>query len=1067
MRVVPPGVKRVVALGGRSPVTVLPPFIQTRNPQNVTSVSADLQALIATNGAATTVQFEWATDAYFNANGGYNNTTLPEVFSHKTGTQVVRHGISGLTANTAYHFRAVGGNAAQSPVYGLDKTFTTSATGGGGTGPDATTGPATSIMDTSATLEGRGNPNGVRSGGYFEYREEGTATWFNTIADIVDLGSGTTSLPYTYDLTGLMASTTYEYRAVVRNTVTPFASDFGDVLTFTTQAGGGTGSAPTVTTGAPTGAIFSGAEDPDVVEATMAGTVNPNGEATDAYFEFRRVGPEPDPATPTVWRSTTPQAMGSGSAAVAITQIKSDFYTGGTFEIRVVATNASGTTVDPNVVTWNALPSSSPGQHALRIHKRDGSSSLVSTNAANERIEVLDRAGIAYEIVNIPDSVPPTGEFPVYDRASTEYLIPFDGYSPPGIKTLADCGVSQTTACCAAEINPNGSIIEIGDCYVEVFARNTTSPLVASATHLAQLSGSSQILVQLTVNGLTANTDYDYRFTAINAQGLSTVGVPQPFTTAASGGGSGNGCGTQNPPGGMSFPTYADPCDSASGLISETNERQFSTDIEKRWRIDNTGVSNPGFCMITPPPTVNLGVGAGNTVAFPFGSGGANDPVAYSIQRARIGDVIRLKGPGGIVGFGTTTAIPRQSARITWGAGKTVTGVSVVQDDPTIEASIELVVLNNTKMNNVYFKGISFIMGGSYDATSGNVNTGETPIRCDNSCNAQQGLLGLYDCTFSPWPNQPAPNGHVAHSGFGFKWAVMRGYRMRWDIRRCKSYPCLEHFLYNDGNNPDGAGGANSGGCWLIDHEVLDTTPWGVFKGGDGKNPIQISNRLIDDPNNPWTNGTPSGGFPGKGPILIKGCTIRCAGSANFISVFGHLGTVTIEDVTCIAPPDNKGRGIHFIVGPGHGMHVNANGFVTDRVIIRNVTINNGTIGDGDHLDFCGVEVIDIYLDGLSLIGPRYAIGLDSLGTSANSCGNANFAAGIGSNPCGHVVQPADYMGRQTIRLHTKDATTLPSAHDVFLEGTLQGSMRINASKSAPCTFLPANLDPDDYGVFP
>ena len=74
--------------------------------------------------------------------------------------------------------------------------------------------------------------------------------------------------------------------------------------------------------------------------AAIAGTVNPNGGATTAFFEY---GPTTDYGS-----TTTTQSVGSGSGIVPLTAALSALVAGTQYHFRLVATNAGGTTDGPN-----------------------------------------------------------------------------------------------------------------------------------------------------------------------------------------------------------------------------------------------------------------------------------------------------------------------------------------------------------------------------------------------------------------------------------------------------------------------------------------------------------------------------------------------------------------------------------------------------------------------------------------------------------------------------------------------------------------------------------------------
>jgi hypothetical protein len=77
--------------------------------------------------------------------------------------------------------------------------------------PTATTGTATGLTETEATLKGTVNPNGIETKYYFEYGT--TESYGSKTAEASD-GSGTSSVEVSKAITGLTAGTKYHYRLV-------------------------------------------------------------------------------------------------------------------------------------------------------------------------------------------------------------------------------------------------------------------------------------------------------------------------------------------------------------------------------------------------------------------------------------------------------------------------------------------------------------------------------------------------------------------------------------------------------------------------------------------------------------------------------------------------------------------------------------------------------------------------------------------------------------------------------------------------------------------------------------
>jgi hypothetical protein len=133
------------------------------------------------------------------------------------------------------------------------------------------------------------------------------------------VGSGTTSQTIHQALTGLATGTIYYYRVAASN---GSGTSKGAILSFLP------GAAPTVTTLTATGVGETG--------ATLNGNVNPNGLATDAWFEW---GTSPSLAT---FDTSSAQALGAGTDSRSVMDTLSGLSPGTTYYYRVAASNATG-----------------------------------------------------------------------------------------------------------------------------------------------------------------------------------------------------------------------------------------------------------------------------------------------------------------------------------------------------------------------------------------------------------------------------------------------------------------------------------------------------------------------------------------------------------------------------------------------------------------------------------------------------------------------------------------------------------------------------------------------------
>jgi N-acetylneuraminic acid mutarotase len=182
--------------------TTGPPVVITNPATLIASFSATLNGSVDPHGLTTNVHFEYGTTT------SYGLTTADQSKSGNT-YQSVAANISGLAANTTYHFRIVASNS-MGTVHGSDRTFTTlSATGP----PVVITNPATNVTTSSAALNGSVDPHGLSTSVHFQY---GTTTGYgSTTPSQTKTGNTYQNVPAS--ISGLSAGTTYHFRIVASN----------------------------------------------------------------------------------------------------------------------------------------------------------------------------------------------------------------------------------------------------------------------------------------------------------------------------------------------------------------------------------------------------------------------------------------------------------------------------------------------------------------------------------------------------------------------------------------------------------------------------------------------------------------------------------------------------------------------------------------------------------------------------------------------------------------------------------------------------------------------------------
>ena len=182
--------------------------------------------------------------------------------------------------------------------------------------PTVVTLPATDVTNTNATLRGTVSPAGFTTTARFEW---GTTTAYGNLTPALNLGSGFRTENISANLSGLtcVAGTVFHYRATATSSA---GTSVGADLVFTC--------APQVNTFNPFDITAFG--------ATLNGSVNPNGLATTAQYQWGLTN---------AYGNVTPlQSVGAGKSF--------EFINGGTltglqcsttYHFRATATNANGT----------------------------------------------------------------------------------------------------------------------------------------------------------------------------------------------------------------------------------------------------------------------------------------------------------------------------------------------------------------------------------------------------------------------------------------------------------------------------------------------------------------------------------------------------------------------------------------------------------------------------------------------------------------------------------------------------------------------------------------------------
>ncbi len=527
-------------------VTVVAPTAETKAASSITQTGATLNATVNPNsGEVTECKFEYATAAVFELTGTYSSS-IPCSALPGAGTSpvAVSAPITGLTANTTYHFRIVAMNSG-GPGKGTDETFKTLPEVVTPLAPTAETNAASAVGQTGATLNAMVNPNGFEvTECEFEY---GTTNLYGkTIPCSALPGAGSSPVAVSAPITGLTANTTYHFRIVAMNSGGPGK---GTDETFKTLPEVVTPLAPTAETNAASAVGQTG--------ATLNAMVNPNGfEVTECEFEY---------GTTNLYGKTIPCSAlpGAGSSPVAVSAPITGLTANTTYHFRIVAMNSGGPgkgtdetfktlpeVVTPLAPTAETNAASAVGQTGATLN------AMVNPNG----FEVTE-CEFEYGTTNlygktIPCSaLPGAGSSPVAVSApitgltaNTTYhfrIVAMNSGGPgkgtdetfktlpevvtplaPTAETNAASAVGQTGATLNAMVNPNG--FEVTECEFEYGTTNLYGKTIPCSALPG--AGTSPVAVSAPITGLTANTTYHFRIVAMNSGGPGK-GTDETFKT--------------------------------------------------------------------------------------------------------------------------------------------------------------------------------------------------------------------------------------------------------------------------------------------------------------------------------------------------------------------------------------------------------------------------------------------------------------------------------------------------------------------------------------------------------
>jgi hypothetical protein len=186
--------------------------------------------------------------------------------------------------------------------------------------PGATTGSATDVAQTGATLVATVTPNGSDTNVHFDL---GTSTSYGLASGSKDVGNGTDPVSVEIPVSSLSAGTTYHFRVVATS---DGGTTQGADATFRTTTAPVVPTRPAVTTG--------GVRDVGLSAATLTAAVDPHGASTSYRFQYG--------LTTSYGSTSAAGSAGSGTRGVSVSVRIAGLTAGKRYHYRVVATNSVG-----------------------------------------------------------------------------------------------------------------------------------------------------------------------------------------------------------------------------------------------------------------------------------------------------------------------------------------------------------------------------------------------------------------------------------------------------------------------------------------------------------------------------------------------------------------------------------------------------------------------------------------------------------------------------------------------------------------------------------------------------
>jgi hypothetical protein len=316
------------------------PDAATEAADAITKTVATLHGSVgAAGGPAATCVFQYTSASAYGEHGFEGASEKPcnpaGPFSGSATTPVSATA-TGLTAETGYRFRLLA-TSSNGSNGGPVLSFSTPGA------VNLLTDPPTNVTDSSATLNGTINPEGIElEECVFEYRRGSEAYESAPCTESpATIGAGNAPVAVHLDLTGLVGGSDYQFRLVGKNEL---GTSSGSLESFSTPG-------PSV--------VARAIDHVTETSATLHATINPNGVATSYFFEYvTQADFEQNGYTAATSVPAGGESLGAGNANVEVSTEAEGLNPHTSYRFRVVATSAGGVTLssDASFATRGGAP---------------------------------------------------------------------------------------------------------------------------------------------------------------------------------------------------------------------------------------------------------------------------------------------------------------------------------------------------------------------------------------------------------------------------------------------------------------------------------------------------------------------------------------------------------------------------------------------------------------------------------------------------------------------------------------------------------------------------------------